>query len=61
MKSDVCNVVSDADDMEKIWRNLLNVENQGDGEVAYSEVMVPCYLTSEIQLKIGKASGLTGD
>ena len=33
MKNDAGNVVSDPDGMNNIWRKLLNVKNDWDGEV----------------------------
>ena len=51
MKNDAGNVVSDADGMKNIWRkymeNLLNVENDWDGEVDCPEVIGPHCLISE--------------
>ena len=71
MKNEVGNIVSDADGINYIWRKymekLLNVENNGDGNVDCPAAMGPCCLISEEEvaaaikeLNIGKAAGPTG-
>ena len=57
MKNDAGNDVPDADGMKNIlWRkymeNLLNVENDCDGEVDCPEVMGPCCLISEKEVTV---------
>ena len=71
VKNDAGNVVSDADGMKNIlmkyMENLLNVENDWDGEVDCPEGMGPHCIIPEEEvaaaikgLKIGKAAGPTG-
>ena len=70
-KNNVGNVVSEADGMRDIWRKymekLLNVENDWDGEVHYSDMMGPCCLILEEVvaaaikvITIGNAAGPIG-